>query len=793
MILDADANQISDLRLVAKFSVPEPIQDVTFDFEATMAFGTGTLLFAGAYSEGDFWAESKVPRCTLEDIQNLYTSMTGRELKPFDHSVEFEDITCRIDTNGLQFRGQITVHGHRSISAAISIKRDGIAITGALHDIKLGHVTVKNVALDIFLGRSAKNETSRESGFAITGKVTFHKMEIGVAVYLTDSKAKDAQWAVYGELTGEDMKLQKLAPEVKDTWLDLELNQVAFIASSVDSPQGDYNEFNYPIRSGVQFCASIDRVQPLNHITKAEVHGLVLHAVWNPDTGFSFGIILPTPVGIHLTKTITSGPVSVEISLSRMPHILVTAELNVVPKRQSQPLVFKFGLEADIIGANGFGEMKNYWVNPLGIGENVRIGPNIALRLGIDYALLAATGTPSSIGFSAGMAIGSVEAQVAMAISDNPADELIKASLTELSIHDLVNFACEISGQEIALPPKDLLGFRDVLIYLSTGVTIGTTHYPSGVAMKGEMDLFGESTKLECTIGATTKISAEFEKLEIGPLAIQGSNGRGPAAVIEIGAAKQHILVDGTVKIMDLEASIHCAFDILPTPGMELSLHLALAEALEIKLDAKVVGMADFKNLSGADFMVNAVVEQDILRYLVMQIRHYLSALLKLLQRGIDAAQSFIDEAQESFENAFKIAENALDEARSDWDEAEAGLDAALNELQENFQRKLDSLMSSLSTTKQDAEEAILKASKEFEQAKIIRAAAIASTTAVVQKKKAEVRQNIATKLTEIREVKEQTKAKFGALEEKIRKLEEKVKHAQSEYNIPPISFESSF
>jgi hypothetical protein len=32
-------------------------------------------------------------------------------------------------------------------------------------------------------------------------------------------------------------------------------------------------------------------------------------------------------------------------------------------------------------------ELKGYWVNPLGISPNVKIGPDMALQLGITYAV----------------------------------------------------------------------------------------------------------------------------------------------------------------------------------------------------------------------------------------------------------------------------------------------------------------------------------------------------------------------------------------------------------------------
>jgi len=46
------------------------------------------------------------------------------------------------------------------------------------------------------------------------------------------------------------------------------------------------------------------------------------------------------------------------------------------------------------MGTNIIRQMTNYWVNPLGLSENIKIGPDLAFELGIIYAVLASTGTP---------------------------------------------------------------------------------------------------------------------------------------------------------------------------------------------------------------------------------------------------------------------------------------------------------------------------------------------------------------------------------------------------------------
>lgn len=738
----------------------------------------------GGYGK-EFYLETEVPQCTMEDIRKFYTSTTGRELEAFHHSAEFHNIRFRVDQGGLKFTGEVVVDGHRSIEATVVVRRDGLAITGSLLDMELGTVKIEGAELDVFVGRTAGNETSRSSGFAVNGKVSFRDLRIDVAAYTALTENEGVQWAVYGELRAAEMKLHRLAPDVKNSWLDLGLKQVAFIASSSDSPQGgSYNVFGYPIRKGIQFCATIDgRLEPLDHVTKQEIHGLVLRAAWSPDQGFSFGVVLPTPIGIHLTKNITSGPVELELVASRMPQLQFTASLNLTTSWQPQPLVFTFGLKADLASAQGFGQMTGYWHNPFGVGEHVRVGPNLVLEVDVIYAALVATGAPSSIGLSGGMVIGDAEAQVVIKISENPADEMLQATLTELSIRDLVKFASHLSRQEIPPPPEDLLGFRDMELYLSPGTSVGTTYYPAGASFKGEMDLFGHTSKLECSIGATTRIAGQFEQLQVGPLTVCGADGKDASAVVELGVQKQHIQIDGRVKLPGFEASINAKLDILPVPNMELELSLALADALHLTLGAKVVGAADFRNLHEADFMVLAILEQDVVDYLVRQVRYCLEALSRFLAGGIDAANSFIEDTEREIESAIA---DAFGDAKRSWDENSAALRAAWEKAQGEFDDTQHGLENDLFGTRKEVEEAVFAVQKQLEKARINSATVVSSAMAELQKKKVELERETKAQLRDIRQVKEKTKSIFGgAVEEEIRDAEQRVGHAQGTYFWP--------
>ena len=240
----------------------------------------------------------------------------------FSHAATFKDLLFRIDASGLTLSGEVTIDGHRAVQAAVAICRDGISITGSLKDITLGAITITKAQLDVFIGRTSPGTTSRAGGFSITGDVHFHGIDVSVSV-LTLVEGGQVSWTVYGELDA-DLRLARLAPKVEGTFLDLSLRKVAFIASNVDSPAGveGFNVFNYPIRRGlftllfvclfirlvckrtdvrgeigVQFCAALDRITQLDHISGGRVEGLVLRAAYS-DRGFSFGILFPAPVTV---------------------------------------------------------------------------------------------------------------------------------------------------------------------------------------------------------------------------------------------------------------------------------------------------------------------------------------------------------------------------------------------------------------------------------------------------------------------------------------------------------------
>ena len=372
-----------------------------------------------------------------------------------------------------------------------------------------------------------------------------------------------------------------------------------------------------------------------------------------------------------------------------------------------------------------------------------------------------------------------------MALSENPTEQLVKTSFTRLSATDLIRFASRIASEAIPIPPEDLFTIKNGLLYISTGATIGTTYYPAGASIRGDIELFGQETNLECTIGTTTKIQALFEDLVLGPLVVTGTDGGKVSTAIELGLSKQHILLDGRVNIFNFEASIHASLDILPKPDVSFALRVAWADALEVELCARAIGTVNFKDLKDADFLVDVVLEQHILDYISTHAQAHFAAIRKVFEDGVEAAEEFFENTKEAIDAQLKEAEEAFDAARRLWEEKEAELKNALHDAVSSFEEGLEELRKDFCQAEKDFEAAVYNAHQRLETARIDKAADITSALIKVHKARRELQAEIVSHLFDIQETKKETAMNYGALLADLKVAEENVQKGQG--TIPPL------
>ena len=127
---------------------------------------------------------------------------------------------------------------------------------------------------------------------------------------------------------------------------------------------------------------------------RGPIPGLTLSASWSKARGFELDIYLPVPTKLNLGNGITTTPFKLALVTKPTAELILSAGLNIPVAHSSEPLLFTLSLGASMLSAEATGQMTGWWVNPLGISPNVKVGPNLGLSISIIYTQFITTGTP---------------------------------------------------------------------------------------------------------------------------------------------------------------------------------------------------------------------------------------------------------------------------------------------------------------------------------------------------------------------------------------------------------------
>jgi hypothetical protein len=609
---------------------------------------------------------------TLQDVGELFHELIGLELDVFSHDVVFRSMTLCISSQGFELSGEVTINGHTSASGGLRFSSDGIAVYGGIGDVDFEHITIKQASLDVFIASKLDTQCAQGSKVDIFGHVSIQGVDIKAALHTEKTQDGDFRWTIYGEVEG-DVTTSKIVPDLKDTFLDVSLNHLALIASNHEAPSGSYKGINYPVAKGLQFCAGLDSIPQLEQLMRGSVKGMTFRAVL-ADGCFGMGIILPTERTITFGDNVYTGPLMIEVAkVGSEVNLILKALLNVKVDTQPDPLAFSLGLKASLSGASAYAQMLTDWVNPCDIGKQITI-KGCALEFGIVYSTFFTTGMPGAIGVAGQLMIGKKEAKVAMKLSQNPKEQILAAAVKDLGVVDLVKFASLVCDYKFP-EPDDFLHFNDVQLYLSTGASIAETYYPPGASLKGDMTIFGKNAKFECTIGSMVKIMATIEHFDLGSLTVKGATGADPIVDIELSSSKQSILIDGAVEIWALSAALHLEAEVYPQPKFDFWVDISLSDWFKFKLDAKLSGDIDFKDLStlaNAEFSVHGLMEQHILDNIIGMIDQQIKSMHE--NSDFEEAKKRLTQKEEEFNASVQAAQTTLNEARAAWEKKKGEL-----------------------------------------------------------------------------------------------------------------------
>lgn len=672
---------LSEVTFVGVLSEPSSKADIFLQMEAVLHLNDTTLAISGSYSKDEYSIAAYVGNLSLQEVGKIFNQITGHDLDVFDHDIVFNSLSLVISNSGVSLAGAITINGHSTAYGSIAIMQDGLHISGGIGDVEFESIQIKRASFDVFVSSSSNNSScARTTKFGIAGEVSFSGIDLSVGLFTEKASGSELQWTIYGEVAG-DLSIGRLNPDLKGSFLDVSLKGLALIASNKENPDGAYNKFRYPVRKGIQFCAVVDRIPQLEDLMRGSVKGMILCASYETGTGnLRLSVMLPAERTISFGEHVYTGPIAIEFAKEGTDILLIVkALLNVKVDTQPEPLKFSLGLKAGTTGAAAYATMLNEWVNPAKMGKEIKI-KGCSLEFGIVYATFFTTGVPGAIGFAGQLMLGQKEAKLAMKLSQNPKDQVLAASVTDLGVVDLVQFASKVCETDFPKPPKDLLHFNKFDLYLSTGASIGEIYFPAGASLSGDMLILGKKAKFDCTVGGKgVKLMATIEHFDLGPLKVKGATGEDPIVDIELSADKQRIFIDGAVELWDLSAALHLEAQAYPKPAFDFWVKVELSDWFKFKLAAQMTGDIDFKDLStlaNADFAVSGEVEQHILENVIDMLDKQINSMSE--NTDYEAAKRRLSEKENEYNSSLQAAQSKVDDCQRAWEQKQTDVKAEL-------------------------------------------------------------------------------------------------------------------
>ncbi|KAI4521171.1 hypothetical protein K525DRAFT_256858 [Schizophyllum commune Loenen D] len=780
--------RLSEVTFTSNIRIDAPLKSFAFEVSAVFGYGVTSAILSGSYSATEGVTLSTIiDDFSLDTLGDMYAALTGTVLKLPDIGVKVASASLTVSSkSGLSVVVEgLEVAGYTVALASLDIGPKGVTITGLLRTtcITLGEVDIHSAYARIHLS------VNGHSSVALGGDITFAGLPIRALVYLQKGKKGEGlQWTVYGDLGR--ISVGDILPDVKGSEVgSLALTNVAFVVAS----HGDANIANdlfyvpYEVKKGVQICATMAPVSTLDTLLRRPdnpTHGLILRAAWTHGTGFELDITMPADTILELGNGIRTDPFRMRIHARPRPELVLIAGVKVpvaLPAGESLNFALSLGLRPE--GANAAAEMQGWWVNPLGLGKDVAVGPEVVLSIGILFAQFLTTGTPSEFAVGGGLKIGSKAASVLMQIAEDPSRELLKGHADELGVLDLITFANAVTGLSIPKPPE-FAYFKFVDLYICPfGTTVGTRVYPQGFSFEASVYIFGKRASAMCAIlDNTVTVKGELDSFALGPLAVRGMRNASPSVDITIGASEQRIFIDGAITFFDAGAAVHVDVQVMPKPIFQFFTELHFTDLLVFKLEAQLKGALTFGSLDRADFEFMADFEQNILRYVRDEIDKQFALYQSSAAAGIKQAQDELNSTKRQLDRNIDGAKRAVDRARAEWNakyhEVVDQAQATIND----YLRTLRDLENALKYAERDYKKALSDAQMAVQQANNDRAAAMRDVNRALEYAKRDAAAAINSAVRDLQRAKDDMNRHFGYATRDIDRAKAKV--ADIDYDI---------
>lgn len=227
-----------------------------------------------------------------------------------------------------------------------------------------------------------------------------------------------------------------------------------------------------------------------------------------------------------------------------------------------------------------------------------------------------------------------------MGLRVTSAEAVLHLKMSELNTKQIIQVAGVLSNNmqmQQMVCPENLIVFRDIELYLSSGAEFLGDYYERGIMVKGKTEAFGKKGEFDGKFDDDgVVVKAGIDNFKIGGLEVTSTRKGVDRATmdIEITKDKQKVFIDGMVRYYDFEMSIFLNLDI-QEQQLEADIKVKFTDTLYIALKASST-VTDDKSLEGVNMSFEATLEPDVFGSILQGISDGIDHLQKVADRVDD-------------------------------------------------------------------------------------------------------------------------------------------------------------
>jgi len=686
----------------------------SLNLSAKLTVGSSNFEFSGEVTADYLGVIASADTFALKDLSSIFVevSPSGLQLPEFDvqfnnSSLSLATADCEVNGSnlkkGLSLLSDVKVYEY-SFQTHAQISSSGVVFNGELGDLKFGPVDLKKTDVDF---QFYKKSLQKPAKFMIRGQANIEGLNLDCGVYF--EKSTTTTTVLYAIIDATDFHLGQVFPPVNGTFVnDLSFSKLGFVYASA-ATQTKNEGFDFNVQKGLQLMGTLNEIPALSDLTGEKHVGLIFSAHFGNPTDIAIAI---PDTRLNLGHSVTTDPIQIQINFSPVPALMVIFGMEVKVPNQDTPLHFDMSLSLDELEAKGAVTMKGYWKHPFGV-DGIKIGPAVALQLGIIYEQFVETGIPSEFGIAGGLEIAETTVDMAVSISENPMEEILYGKLDEMNPSQLINFASQIIDLKIPKAP-DFFELKKLELYCApAGGMIGTIAYQPGFSFSGDLVIAGEELALYCRVSDSgIQGSGLISGFTAGPLQVRGENGKDATASLELSTGKQALSIDGYFAFLGIDAGIYLS---VSDHGIDFHFEQHFLDKFSFEIKGQSSGQ--ISKPSDLDFQLSGSMENDILNYLKTNVAAQIQQTISDTDSKIDSAIKKVDQAQQAYDQVFNKANSDLQAAKEKADQKLAQLTSDLKAAQVDWKGKIDQAQSDVNIAKQKYNTALNNAQTKVSQA----------------------------------------------------------------------------